>query len=124
MASLSAAKKMLVVGVATAGLIGASTASASASSTYEFGGNVVAGNCEAWIISDGNSWNWAVGIVEGGSNCVVELEQENINNPNGPHAFTAWSFGETTSLYHNDGVHKLRAWVSNGVGGGPGKWVN
>lgn len=121
---MSVTKKILVVGVAVAGLIGASGASASASSTYYFGGEVYAGNCEAWIISDGNSWNWAVGIVEGGSNCVVELEQENVNNPDGPHAFTSWSYGETTRLYHNDGVHKLRVWVSSGTGGGPGHWVN
>jgi type 1 fimbria pilin len=117
-------KKTLALGVATAGLLGASTATASASSTYSFGGDVVTAHCHAWIVSSGNSWNWAVGIVEGDSNCQVQLEQENVNT--GGNQSTNWSTNETSALYHNDGVHKLRVWVYDGTSNvmGPGAWVN
>ncbi|MEY9838283.1 hypothetical protein [Streptacidiphilus sp. EB103A] len=115
-----AAAALALAGGATIGLGG----TANASSTYYFGGDTVTQNCHAWIVSNGNSWNWADGIVEGDANCQVILEATNVNT--GGVQFTQWSSGLTTPLYHNDGVHKLRVWVYDGTSGaeGPGAWVN
>ncbi|MER5542357.1 hypothetical protein ACWDBD_31735 [Streptomyces sp. NPDC001118] len=115
---------LMAVGAATAGLLGLTATTASASSTYYFGGNVVSQHCEAWVVSNGNSWNWAIGTVEGDANCQVRLWERNINT--GGQTFTSWSTNQTSPLYHNDGVHQVRVEMWDGTSGsyGTGIWVN
>lgn len=110
--------------LAAAGLTVATGGTASASTPYYFGGDTITQNCHAWIISNGSSWNWAIGVVSGDSNCEVRLWQRNLNT--GGQAISAWGYGQTIPWYHNDGVHQLRVEVWDGTSGhgGPGAWVN
>lgn len=129
MLEVGKSKRTIAMTVAALALVGGATiglgGTASASSTYYFGGDVVTQNCHAWIVSNDNSWNWADGFVEGDAYCQVLLEATNVNT--GGVQDTQWSSsGLTTPLYHNDGVHRLRVWVYDGDTGaeGPGAWVN
>lgn len=114
------AAALAIAGGATIGLGG----SASASSSYYWGGDDISQNCHAWIVSNGTSWNWADGIVEGNAYCWVRLEARNVNT--GGTQYTQWSSNVTTPLYHNDGVHQLRVEMWDGTSGTDryGAWVN
>ncbi|MEY9875342.1 hypothetical protein ABH931_004843 [Streptacidiphilus sp. MAP12-33] len=114
-------KKLMFVGGTVAGLLALTATSASASAYY--GGDTVSQNCHAYIIGSGSSSNWAIGVVSGNVNCEVRLWQRNVNT--GGQTSTAWGYGQTTALYHNDGVHQLRVELYDGVSGadGFGVWV-
>jgi len=122
--ALSLSKKLMLVGGVTAGLLALGATTASASVPYYYGGDTVSQNCHAYIISNGSSSNWAIGVVSGNVNCEVRLEQRNLKT--GGTAYTAWAYGETIPWYHNDGVHQLRVFLYDGISGatGPGAWVN
>jgi hypothetical protein len=119
-ATLSLPKRLMLVGGATAGLLAMSAVTASASTWYHWGGDEWGANCEAYV--GGSSYNWAVGVVSGGSNCSVYLEQWNTQT--GGTTTTNWSDGVTTPLYHNDGVHEVRVILWTGTTEGKGPWVN
>jgi len=125
-ATLSLPKKLMLVGATTVGILSLTVTNAFASLyTYSFGGDTISPHCHAWVVSDGSSWNWAAGIVEGDSNCEVRLEERNITKSGT--VFTAWQYGWSGDEYHNDGVHQVRVWLYDGTAGGApgyGAWVN
>lgn len=110
--NLSRKLKALTIVAATGAAIAFAAPSASA---WGLGGDTGQGNCAGYFVATNRGSNWAAAEVHGPF-CMIRIEQHNAST-NGWN-YTDWvetpfsgGFADTAALYHNDGVHFLRACV-------------